>query len=94
MLRKIFLFKGQIMEKLAKMAMLGENDVKKLKKDIDGIIRLAEALSEIELDQSLLPDAGTLAEDIIKPSLAREDVLKNAPCISDGYFVVPKTVGE
>ncbi|MFV0352268.1 MAG: aspartyl/glutamyl-tRNA amidotransferase subunit C, partial [Oscillospiraceae bacterium] len=26
------------------------------------------------------------------PSYPREDILKNAPSSSDGYFVVPKTV--
>lgn len=42
-------------------------------------------------------EAHTLAqmrEDVILPSLSREELLKSAPLQTDGYIVVPRTVGE
>jgi len=38
------------------------------------------------------PDAGVLRDDAVAPSLAREDVLANAPAAEDGYFVVPPVI--
>ena len=33
-----------------------------------------------------------MREDETSPSYEREDILKNAPCRNEEYFVVPKTV--
>jgi len=38
------------------------------------------------------PAAGVLRDDEVVPSLAREDVLANAPAVEDGYFVVPPVI--
>ena len=35
----------------------------------------------------------TLREDVVEPSLPRDEVLKNAPQVVAGCVVVPKTVG-
>lgn len=38
-------------------------------------------------------DAAPFREDVPQASLAREDVERNAPAWSDGFFVVPKVIG-
>ena len=38
-------------------------------------------------------DTMTLREDVVEPSLPRDEVLKNAPQVAAGCVVVPKTVG-
>ena len=51
------------------------------------------------LDLSAVPEAaqtaptgGSLRDDNVVPSLARDDVLANAPAVEDGYFVVPPVI--
>ena len=45
-------------------------------------------------DGGLKPAATPLREDEPHPGVAREDVERNAPSWRDGFFVIPKVIGE
>ncbi len=46
----------------------------------------------IEPTSHAIPMVNVLREDILRPSLSREEVLANAPEASDGCFVVPRVI--
>lgn len=71
-----------------------EEDVQRFQKEMEGIIHMVEHLPEpsgqnLEVDRA---DAMELRRDEIRPSMAREDILANAPRTAAGCVVVPKTV--
>jgi len=35
-----------------------------------------------------------MRDDEVKPGVSRDDVARNAPAWRDGYFIVPKVIGE
>lgn len=87
-------------KKLAGLAMLslehgnlanGTDIVKELE-DLIESVRLPQDLTyTYELKEE---DSMQFRDDIVKPSLPFEEVLKNAPQKQAGCFVVPKTVRE
>ena len=48
----------------------------------------------IEPTSHAIPLVNVLREDVLRPSLSRDEVLVNAPEASDGCFVVPRVLGE
>lgn len=80
--------------KLSRLAIEPERE-KKFQKDMQNIIEMVERLPEMEtVDLSpKVEDTMTLREDVVEPSLPRDEVLKNAPQVAAGCVVVPKTVG-
>ncbi len=81
---------------VAKLARLQFDDsqVEKLEKQMQDILGMVENLPEladgkIGVDQN---NPMILRQDEIKPSLRRDDILKNAPKTEAGCIVVPKTV--
>ena len=80
--------------KLSRLAIEPERE-EKFQKDMQNIIEMVERLPEGETGD-LAPkveDTMTLREDVVEPSLPRDEVLKNAPQVAAGCVVVPKTVG-
>ena len=71
------------MKKLAKMAMLDENDVKNALPDIEKILPAAEILKEVDMTEVPMRGEGALREDEEEPTF-----------FEGGYIVVPKVVGE
>lgn len=80
--------------KLSRLAIEPERE-EKFQKDMQNIIEMVERLPEMEtVDLSpKVEDTMTLREDVVEPSLPRDEVLKNAPQVVAGCVVVPKTVG-
>lgn len=80
--------------KLSRLAIEPERE-EKFQKDMQNIIAMVEKLPDMD-SGDLSPkveDAMVLREDVIEPSLPRDEVLKNAPQVAAGCVVVPKTVG-
>lgn len=79
--------------KLAKLK-IEEDKIAKFETEIKKMVEMIENLPDIHKEYSDLDENKPmlLREDIVGPSLRREDVLKNAPQTQAGCLVVPKTV--
>lgn len=62
-----------------------------LQADMDHILQVVESLPAVDCAPPQAP-LMTLREDAVSPSFSREDMLRNAPAVQDGYVLVPKTV--
>ena len=79
---------------------LRDDEIPKLRADLDGILEHMDALKEIDTSgvepmAQVLFDAGetaTLRPDVPLPSLGNEAALANAPQPGAGYFKVPKVI--
>ena len=65
--------------------------------DLARMIGYVDQLSELDTDgvepmSHAFPVVNVFREDEVKPSMERELILKNAPAVKDGCFLVPKTV--
>lgn len=81
---------------VAKLARLhiDEDKLPKFEKEMQSILTMVENLpelppSDIGLDKS---NPMELRQDVMMPSLKRDEILKNAPQTMAGCVVVPKTV--
>ncbi len=81
------------MEKLAKLAMLDIKCEDSLLEDIESILKMTDILSEVESEKSEHHEEWQFRDDAVKHSFDREDLLSNAPCVEDGFVIVPKVVG-
>ncbi len=82
--------------KLAKLT-LSEDETEKLRSDMENIIEFANTLNELDTEKVVptahaRPMCNAFREDEVKPSYARDEILKNAPMSEDGGFAVPKVV--
>ncbi|OLO26453.1 asparaginyl/glutamyl-tRNA amidotransferase subunit C [Alkalihalophilus pseudofirmus] len=71
-----------------------EEEAEMFTQQLDAIISFAEQLNELDTDgieatTHVLDVRNVLREDEVKPSLPREEVLKNAPDEQDGQVKVP-----
>ena len=85
--------------KVARLARIAEPEEKleTLAKELTGIMTWIEQLGELDTDgvepmSHVFPLVNVFREDEVKPSMARELILQNAPKQKDGCFLVPKTV--
>jgi len=82
-------------------------DLAHLEFDDAALERMAAEMTKIltYIDQLReVDDAGKIAgaplretpmrDDEVKPGVSRDDVARNAPLWRDGYFIVPKVIGE
>ncbi|PYQ34763.1 MAG: Asp-tRNA(Asn)/Glu-tRNA(Gln) amidotransferase GatCAB subunit C [Acidobacteria bacterium] len=82
-------------------------DLAHLEFDDAALERMAAEMTKIltYIDQLReVDDAGKIAgatlsetpmrDDEVKPGVSRDDVARNAPAWRDGYFIVPKVIGE
>lgn len=91
----------QDVEKVALLARLkfDEAELEKITKHMVQIIQYVDKLSELNTEDvepmaHALDIQNALAEDESRPSLSRNEVLKNAPKHDEEYFLVPAVLGE
>ncbi|WJQ82337.1 Asp-tRNA(Asn)/Glu-tRNA(Gln) amidotransferase subunit GatC [Brevibacillus brevis] len=73
---------------------LTEDEAERYTKDLNAILDFAAKLNELDTSNIEPTSHATdvknvMREDVNRPSLPREDVLKNAPDHEDGQFKVP-----
>ena len=76
--------------KLSRLAIEPERE-EKFQKDMQNIIEMVERLPEMETGDlsPKVEDTMTLREDVVEPSLPRDEVLKNAPQVAAGCTAYP-----
>lgn len=87
-------------EHVAHLARLGltDDEIARLQGQLNHILEQYEKLAELPTED-IPPTAQTieleniLREDVVRPSLPVEDVLRNAPDAAGGYIVVPAILG-
>ena len=92
---------AQQVRKVAKLARLEltEQEVKLFTAQLAAILEYVEKMNELDTQQveplaHCLPVTNCFREDVIKPSLAVEKALANAPERDDDFFKVPKILEE
>ena len=88
-------------EHVAKLARLSvdEKEVELFQKQLSDVLTYIGQLneldtSEVEPTSHGLDLTNVLREDEVKPCLSREEALAGAPEPVDGFFLVPKIIGE
>jgi aspartyl-tRNA(Asn)/glutamyl-tRNA(Gln) amidotransferase subunit C len=81
---------------LARLALTSDEEVK-LTAQLSNILGYIEKLRELDVSgveptAHAVPMVNVTRADEIRPSLAHEDVLRNAPRQANGLFIVPKIV--
>ena len=81
---------------LARIALTPEEE-KKIGAQLGNILGYIEKLKELDVRDveptaHAVPMVNTTRPDEIRPSLPREDALRNAPAAANGLFLVPKIV--
>lgn len=82
--------------KIANLARLSikEEELDRLTKEMDSIIAFADTINTATDESSDFDNINNLSnafrEDVVIPSLDREQILKNAESQQDGYFLVKK----
>jgi aspartyl-tRNA(Asn)/glutamyl-tRNA(Gln) amidotransferase subunit C len=86
-------------EHVAKLARLAITDAEKEKysRQLSNILTYIEKLKELDTSRveptsHVLPMKNIFREDEVRPSLPREEILKNAPDRTEGFFRVPKII--
>ena len=89
---------GQVrhVAKLARLK-LNDSDVARYSTQLTGILGYVAQLKSVNVEgvepmAHPLPLKNVLREDVVKPSLSTEDVLRNAPEKDGPYFAVPKVL--
>lgn len=85
---------------LGNLAKLGLTEEEKVRfaKEFEKIIYYVSQLSEVSTEKispvwHVLPVTNVFRKDEVKKSADRDDLLKNAPERTDGFFKVPKIIG-
>ena len=88
-------------EHVAKLARLSvtEEEVEVFRKHLSDILSYITKLNEldtadVEPTSHVLDLKNVLREDERRPSLSRDDAMSGAPAQEDGFFLVPKIIGE
>lgn len=86
-------------EHVAKLARLNLTEAEKehLTKDMEAIIAFADQINELDIadvkpTDHVIPINNVFREDVVKASMDREQLLRNAPSKENGCFSVPKIV--
>jgi aspartyl-tRNA(Asn)/glutamyl-tRNA(Gln) amidotransferase subunit C len=84
--------------RIAALAHLAFDDagIDRMAGELTKILSYIDQLSEVDVRGFEEHGEGTTAmrDDVVRPSLDRELVERNAPAWSDGHFVVPKVIGS
>ena len=85
--------------RLAKLARIGVSDEQAahLATELAQIVGFVEQLQAVNISDTLPTDQVTglvdvWREDVVKPSMDRTELLKNAPAQKDGYIVVKRVL--
>ena len=91
----------QDVEHVAKLARLEITETEKeaFSQQLSGILTYVEKLNTLKTEgveptATVLEQTNVFREDKSRPSLPVEKALANAPERTDGFFVVPKIIGE
>ncbi len=84
---------------IAKLARIGLSDaeVAQMAVELDSIMGFVEALQSVDVSDTEPTDQVTglvdvMREDVVRPSMPREQLLANAPAQKDGYIVVKRVI--
>jgi aspartyl-tRNA(Asn)/glutamyl-tRNA(Gln) amidotransferase subunit C len=90
-----------LIDKLAHLARLefAPEEKERLKNDLQKIIAFVEQLQTLDTEDEepvlqMSSNTDVLRDDQEKPSLSREEALKNAPKTDGQYFMVPKVISR
>ena len=88
-------------EKVAKLARLEITETEKaaFSEQLSSILSYVEQLKDVATDgieptATVLEQTNVFRDDTVRPSLSRDQALANAPDQQDGFFVVPRILGE
>jgi aspartyl-tRNA(Asn)/glutamyl-tRNA(Gln) amidotransferase subunit C len=75
---------------------LPDESREKAKNDLQEILQYIDTLSELDTEgiepmSHALPLTNVMRDDVVAPSIPREEVLANAPSQKDGCFLVPRS---
>ncbi|MCC6239123.1 MAG: Asp-tRNA(Asn)/Glu-tRNA(Gln) amidotransferase subunit GatC [Phycisphaerales bacterium] len=95
---KITLEQVRHVGQLARLA-LDEDVLQRLTPQLESILDYIAKLNQLEVDHvepmaHAVAMTNVLREDVVEPSLALEEVLRNAPATDGPFFKVPKVLGE
>jgi aspartyl-tRNA(Asn)/glutamyl-tRNA(Gln) amidotransferase subunit C len=86
-------------ERIAKLARIGLSpaETAKMSEELGRILEFVEQLQAVDIEGIAPTDQVTgledvWREDVVKPSLPREQLLANAPAQKDGYIVVKRVL--
>jgi len=76
---------------------LSEEEIEKYSQQLAKILEYINKLNELDTSKTLptyhvLPLTNVFREDRVRPSLAKEEILSNAPESEEGYFKVKKII--
>ena len=84
---------------IAKLARLKitDNQLNEYKKNLQEIVDFADTINSVNTDDvgemiSVNENYNVFRKDEIRPSLKREELLKNAPSQDEGMFRIPKVI--
>jgi len=84
---------------IARLARINLNDRERVvySQQMERIIEYINKLNELDTSNvpptsHVLPIKNVLREDTPRPSMPREEALKNAPDVSDGFYRVPRII--
>lgn len=82
---------------LARLALTDEQ-VDTLRNELNSILGHIDTIQQLDLDgvqpmTHAVPLVNETREDVVRPGLARDAALRNAPHSEDGAFVIPRIVG-
>jgi aspartyl-tRNA(Asn)/glutamyl-tRNA(Gln) amidotransferase subunit C len=85
--------------RIADLAHLEFDDaaLERMAAEMTKILTHIDQLREVDVSQwgaGALAGETPLRDDEVKPGVSRDDVARNAPAWRDGYFIVPKVIGE
>ena len=88
-------------EHIAELARLKfeEKELDQFTNDLNEILTYVEKLNELDTENveplsHPIESVNNFREDVVKPSIKREEALKNAPDKDEEFFKVPKVIGE
>ena len=88
-------------EHVANLARLSftEEEKRKLAGELNEILNYMEQLNRLDTTHvdplfQVIELSNALRDDVLRPSLPREKVLRNAPAKTEQFFKVPKVIGE
>ncbi|MBI3587112.1 MAG: Asp-tRNA(Asn)/Glu-tRNA(Gln) amidotransferase subunit GatC [Ignavibacteriales bacterium] len=88
-------------EHMAKLARLefSEEEKQKFTHQLNDILAYVEQLNKLDTSKveplsHVIELSNVFRDDAVKPGLATEEALKNAPAKSDKFFKVPKVIGD
>jgi aspartyl-tRNA(Asn)/glutamyl-tRNA(Gln) amidotransferase subunit C len=79
--------------------LLSEEELQTMTRQMGQILQYMDLLNEVDTSRvepmaHALEMVDVFREDQVRPSLAREQALANAPCCNDECYLVPPVLGE